>query len=200
MNIDLTPPTNPWFLFAEWFALAKQREPSYPDAMMLATIGATGMPTARTLLMKDFDSEGIVFYTNRESRKGHELAAHTKAGICFYWKSIQRQVRIEGSIDLVSDAESDAYFATRPRGSQVGAWASHQSRPLESRALLEQRVCDVAQEHEGRDIPRPAHWGGYRLTPTYFEFWQEREFRLHDRITYARASKTEPWVIERIFP
>ena len=158
------------------------------------------MPTTRTLLMKDFDSNGIVFYTNRESRKGQELAAHAKAGICFYWKSLQRQVRIEGAIDLVSDAESDVYFATRPRGSQIGAWASQQSRPLDSRATLERRVRDVEQEHENRAIPRPPHWGGYRLTPTYFEFWQEREFRLHDRVTYRRPSSTEPWAIERIFP
>jgi len=200
MNIDLNPPADPWAFFTEWFALAKQHESVWPEAMMLATVGASGMPTTRALLMKDFDSSGIVFYTNRESRKGQELSAHAKAGICFYWKSIQRQVRIEGTITLVSNAESDAYFATRPRGSQIGAWASRQSRPLKSRAMLEQNVRDVEKEYAGRDVLRPPHWGGYRLTPTYFEFWQEREYRLHDRITYSRASNADAWVIERIFP
>ena len=152
MNIDLTPPADPWVLFAQWFELAKQHETVWPEAMMLATVGASGMPTARALLMKDFDTDGIVFYTNRESRKGQELAAHAKAGICFYWKSIQRQVRIEGDIDLVDDTESDAYFATRPRGSPIGAWASRQSRPLEREGRrmmsLLARSSEIALTHQ----------------------------------------------------
>ncbi|MGB9154807.1 MAG: pyridoxamine 5'-phosphate oxidase [Alphaproteobacteria bacterium] len=200
MNSDFTPPADPWALFADWYALAKQSEPAYPDAMMLATVGADGTPSARAVLMKDFDAKGVVFYTNRESRKGRELALTSKAGICFYWKSLQRQVRIEGNVSLVSDAESDAYFATRPRGSQIGAWASQQSRELKSRSALEQAVQDVEKKYEGRAVPRPSHWGGYRLAPSYFEFWQEREHRLHDRITYTHKPDTGLWAIERIFP
>ncbi|MDE1900786.1 MAG: pyridoxamine 5'-phosphate oxidase [Alphaproteobacteria bacterium] len=198
MNTDIVPPPSPWALFTEWYALAQKNEPSYPDCMMLATVGDDGMPTARAVLMKDYDDKGIVFYTNRESRKGRELAAHGKAGLCFYWKSIQRQVRIEGDIEKTSDAESDAYFATRPRGSQIGAWASQQSRPLDSRATLEARVCDLTARYEGRDVPRPLYWGGYRLVPRYFEFWQERDYRLHDRIAYTRDGAT--WTIERMYP
>jgi pyridoxamine 5'-phosphate oxidase len=160
------------------------------------------MPTTRAVLMKDFDAKGVVFYTNRESRKGDELAlkdkGETKIGVCFYWKSIQRQVRIEGTVEPVSDKESDAYFATRPRGSQIGAWASRQSRPLDSRAMLEKRVAEMEKKFEGKEVPRPPHWGGYRLTPTYFEFWQEREYRLHDRIAYAR--KKGGWAMERLYP
>ena len=198
MNIDLIPPANPWDLFAEWVAAATQNEASYPDAMTLATVGAHGMPTARTVLMKDFDKQGIVFYTNRESRKGSELAAHAKAGLCFYWKSLQRQVRIEGTVETVSDAESDAYFASRPRGSQIGAWASQQSRPLVDRLTLEQRVRDLTAQYEDRDVPRPPYWGGYRLIPFYFEFWQERDYRLHDRIAYDRQG--DAWNSGRVYP
>lgn len=198
MNTDIVPPPSPWTLFAEWYALAQKHEPSYPDCMMLATVGDDGMPTSRAVLMKDYDDKGVVFYTNRESRKGCELATHGKAGLCFYWKSIQRQVRIEGDIGKTSDAESDAYFATRPRGSQIGAWASQQSRPLDSRATLEARVRDLTARYEGRDVPRPLYWGGYRLAPRYFEFWQERDYRLHDRIAYARDGAI--WTIERMYP
>lgn len=200
MNSDIVPPVDPWSLFTDWFALAKENEPSYPDAMMLATVGVTGMPTTRAVLMKSYDAEGLVFYTNRESRKGRELETYSHAGACFYWKSIQRQIRIEGAVVMVGDAESDAYFASRPRGSQIGAWASRQSRPLESRAALEQAVRDVEKIYEGRTVPRPPHWGGYRLVPSYFEFWQEREHRLHDRITYSRESDADKWLIERIYP
>lgn len=195
---DFALSSDPWPLFAAWFAEANQNETSYPNAMTLATQGADGMLTARTMLMKDFDSQGIVFYTNRQSRKGGQLAMTPRAGICFYWKTIQRQVHMEGTITQVDDAESDAYFATRPRDSQLGAWASQQSRPLESREALLCRVADLDRQYAGVAVPRPPHWGGYRLTPSYVEFWQEGEFRLHDRFAYRHTG--ENWLIERLNP
>lgn len=198
MNQDFTPPTDPWLLFGQWFDDAKQSEPSYPDAMTLATVGDDGMPSARVVLMKDYDAQGIVFYTNRISRKGRELTRHNQASLCFYWKSTQRQVRIEGIVTPVSDAESDAYFATRPRGSQIGAWASLQSQNLDSRLTLEKRVQDLTAQYEGGAVPRPVHWGGFRLAPTAVEFWQERDFRLHDRILYKMDGAR--WRIERLYP
>jgi pyridoxamine 5'-phosphate oxidase len=200
MNTDITPPTDPWILFAAWFDQAKQHEEAYPDAMTLATVGASGMPSARVVLIKDFDAQGIVFHTNRESRKGHELAAHAQASVCFYWKSLQRQIRIEGNVAPISDAESDAYFATRPRGSQIGAWASQQSQILDDRATLEKRIADFEHHYADRDVPRPPHWGGYRLTPVFFEFWQERLYRLHDRFVYNRAPAHAAWTYERLYP
>ena len=186
--------------FLALFEKAKTVEPHDATAMTLATADARGRPSARVVLLKSADARGFVFYTNRASRKGGQLAAHAKAGLCFYWKSLQRQVHIEGTVTQVSDAESDAYFATRPRGSQIGAWASRQSQPLENRAELEQRLNAVEQEYQGRDVPRPPHWGGYRVTPVFFEVWQEREFRLHDRIVYTRASAADAWGLERRNP
>jgi pyridoxamine 5'-phosphate oxidase len=200
MNTDFTPLADPWALFAQWFELAQHSEPSYPNAMLLATVGGEGMPSVRAVLMKDFDADGVVFYSNRESRKGQQLATHPKAGLCFYWKSLQRQVHFEGAVTLVSDAESDAYFATRPRGSQIGAWASLQSQTLVDRVTLELRVKEFERQYEGLDVPRPSRWGGYRLTPVAIEFWQEREFRLHDRIAYSRAPDADRWKIERRYP
>ena len=200
MNSDFTPPADPWALFADWYALAKQSEPAYPNAMMLATVGADGTPSARAVLMKDFDAKGVVFYTNRESRKGRELALTSKAGICFYWKSLQRQVRIEGNVSLVSDAEHRTLiFATRLVAAEVGVGLRSNRGELKNRSALEQAVQDV-EKYEGRAVPRPSHWGGYRLAPSYFEFWQEREHRLHDRITYTHKPDTGLWAIERIFP
>ena len=198
MNDLIHPPADPWLLFAEWYALAQEKEPSYPDAMTLATVGTDDTPSARTVLMKGVDPQGVVFYTNRQSRKGCQMAANPKAGLCFYWKSLQRQVHFEGNISLVSDVESDAYFASRPRVSQIGAWASQQSQILPTRAIFEQAVADLEKKYEGRDVPRPPHWGGYRLTPRTIEFWQEQAFRLHDRITYRRDGTG--WVIERLYP
>jgi pyridoxamine 5'-phosphate oxidase len=200
MNIDIDPPADPWILFAQWYALARQHEPAYPDAMMLATLGAGGMPAVRTVLMKAHDARGIVFHTNRQSRKGCELAAHPQASVCFYWKSLQRQIRVEGVAAPIADAESDAYFANRPRGSQIGAWASLQSRPYDVRATFERRLAETEQQYQGRDVPRPPHWGGYRLAPGAFEFWQERDFRLHDRVTYRAKSDDSGWTIERLYP
>lgn len=196
--VDFALSPDPWPLFAAWFDDAKRNETSYPDAMTLATLGADSALTARTMLMKDFDDRGIVFYTNRQSRKGAQLAETPRAGVCFYWKSTQRQVHMEGTITQVDAAESDAYFATRPRDSQLGAWGSQQSRPLESREALLQRVAELDKQYEGVAVPRPPHWGGYRLIPSYVEFWQEGEFRLHDRFAYRQENGA--WRIERLNP
>lgn len=195
----VTPTTNPWELFAAWFAEAEKAEPSYPNAMTVATVGDDGYPATRTLLMKDFTPEGITFYTNRESRKGGHLAVHRTASITFYWKSLQRQIHAEGDVVWVDDATSDAYFSTRPRGSQIGAWASAQSRPLATRAELEDRVRALEDTYAGRDVPRPPHWGGYCLKPHRMEFWQEREFRLHDRFVFVSKDHAL-WSVMRVSP
>lgn len=150
--------------------------------------------------MKDFDARGLVFFTNRQSQKGEQLLAHPKAGICLYWKSLRRQIRAEGLIAPVSETESNAYHETRARGSQIGAWASQQSRKLASRGELEQRVKELEKQYDGKSVPRPPHWGGYRLTPRAIEFWQERPFRLHDRIVYHRAGDKDAWTNERLYP
>lgn len=199
-STDFIPPATPWPLLAAWFEEAKTSEPSEPNAMSLATVGADGMPSARIMLLKDYDENGFVFYTNRQSRKGRQLAEHAMAALCFHWKSLGRQVRVEGSILPVSDAESDAYFATRPRGSQIGAWASQQSKPLLSRVALEQKIADIEKQYEGKPVPRPPHWGGYRLTPNMIELWQNGAFRLHDRFVYRRISPMAAWVVEREYP
>ena len=189
---------DPYALFARWFAEAERAEPRDPDAMSLATVGADGMPSVRIVLLKGVDDRGFVFYTNLDSRKGRQIAAHPKAALCFHWKSLGRQVRIEGPTETVTDAEADAYFATRPRGSQIGAWASLQSQPLESRALLERRVAELEANYEGRDVPRPPHWSGTRVLPLRIEFWREGEFRLHDRIVYTRDGAG--WATQRLYP
>lgn len=199
-NIDFIPPTDPWALFREWYALAEKDEPSDPNAMSLATVGDDGMPSVRIVLLKDFNTAGFVFFTNRESRKGNQLKAHPKAALCLHWKTLKRQVRVEGLITHVSDAESDAYHATRPRGSQIGAWVSQQSRILKDRAALEKQAQDIEKQYEGKPVPRPPYWGGYRVTPLLIEFWQERLFRLHDRILYRRADAQGEWTQERLYP
>jgi pyridoxamine 5'-phosphate oxidase len=195
--------SDPFAKFNEWMAAAEQSEPNDPNAMTVATATADGAPSARIVLLKGIDAAGVgrrgfVFFTNRESRKGGELAANPRAALLFHWKTLGRQVRIEGGIEQASDAEADAYYATRARNSRLGAWASDQSRPLASRAELERRLAAYEARYPGEDIPRPSYWGGYRLVPAYFEFWQNMPFRLHDRATYTRSEAG--WTMGRLYP
>jgi pyridoxamine 5'-phosphate oxidase len=184
--------------FAAWFAQAQQTEPVDPNAMTLATVGPDGRPSARILLLKGVDHGGFVFYTNTTSRKGRELIAHPVAAMTFHWKSLGRQVRVEGAIARVTDAEADAYYATRPYLSQIGAWASLQSQRLDSRATLEERLAEFSKRYPEGSVPRPPHWSGFRLTPDLVEFWENREFRLHDRHVYRAIP--EGWLIEILYP
>jgi pyridoxamine 5'-phosphate oxidase len=197
---DFTEADEPFRLFAAWFAEAKKSEPNNPDAMTLATIGADGFPNARMVLLKGFDERGFVFYTNVGSVKGHELADQPRAALTLYWKSLQRQVRVRGNIEPVSAAEADAYFATRSRLSQIGAWASKQSAPLESRFAFEKAVAVETAKFGVGAVPRPPHWSGYRVIPFEIEFWQERPFRLHDRIRFRRERAQAPWSKTRLYP
>jgi pyridoxamine 5'-phosphate oxidase len=188
--------------FARWFDEATCAQCPEPNAMTLATVGHDGRPGARIVLLKGFDARGFVFFTNYESRKGHELAAHPHAALLFFWVELERQVRIEGSIGRVDAAESDAYYASRPRSSRLGAWASPQSAPVADRSELEARfaAAEARYASAGESVPRPAHWGGYRLVPEAFEFWQGRRSRLHDRVRYRRHSDTGSWMIDRLAP
>jgi pyridoxamine 5'-phosphate oxidase len=178
--------TDPLTLFDQWFADAQASEPNDPNAMAVATVGASGQPSIRMVLLKGHDARGFVFYTNRESRKAMELAMTPRAALLFHWKSLRRQVRVEGAVELASDAESDVYFASRSRDSQLGAWASEQSRPLDARATFEARCAAAEASFAGGDVPRPPHWGGYRVIPTVIEFWQDRAHRLHERRVFTR--------------
>lgn len=191
-------PADPLALFYNWFADAEHSEPVDPNAMSLATADVNGRPSVRMVLLKGMDDHGFVFYTNRESRKGTDLAANPNAAICFYWKSLGRQVRAEGPVELVDEEEADAYYASRGRGSRLGAWASQQSRPLDRRATLVDKVKVLEKKYPGNDIPRPPHWGGYRLKPARIEFWHEGKDRLHTRIVYTRDGTG--WKREMLYP
>ena len=192
--------TDPFQQFAEWFREAEAALPVDPNAMVLSTVGPDGRPSSRVVLLKGFDREGFVFYGNLESRKFRDLRAHPWAALNFHWKPLEKQVRIEGRVTQVSAQEADAYFATRPRGSQIGAWASRQSEPLASRAALEAAVKEVEARYGGREVPRPPHWSGFRLDPDRIEFWQAGQFRLHDRLVFRRTSHDTPWTEERLYP
>lgn len=196
-------PTDPFALFHAWMAEAEATEPNDPNAMTVATATPDGVPSARILLLKEVDPpeatpRGFVFYTNKQSRKSDELAANPRAALLFHWKGLRRQVRIEGTVTDTGAAESDAYFATRPRISRLGAWASDQSRPLAERGVLERRLAEQEARFPGETIPRPPHWGGYRLIPTRFEFWQDMPFRLHDRTVFTADGAG--WAVGKLFP
>ena len=190
---------NPIVIFQDWLADAHESEPNDPTSMTVATADAGGMPSARMVLLKHADDRGFVFYTNTESQKGVELDGGKGAALVFHWKSLRRQVRISGAVERVSDAEADAYFATRARGSQIGAWASDQSRPLDGRFELEKRVAKFAAKFGVGAVPRPPHWTGYRVIPREIEFWQDKPFRLHERVVYTRADDGK-WTTGHIFP
>jgi pyridoxamine 5'-phosphate oxidase len=195
---DFTDAAEPWALFRAWMAEATQSEPNDPTAMALATVDAGGLPDVRMVLLKGADESGFVFYTNRESNKGLELAANPKAALVFHWKSLRRQVRARGAVTVVSDAEADAYFASRPRDSRIGAWASQQSRPLESRFAFEKAIAVHAAKYAVGEVPRPPYWTGYRIDPVSIEFWHDRPFRLHDRVLFTRAEGG--WTKTRLYP
>jgi pyridoxamine 5'-phosphate oxidase len=190
----------PFALFAQWLAEARQSEPNDPNAMALATADEDGLPDVRMVLLKDVDVDGFVFYTNLESGKGLQLKFNPQAALCFHWKSLRRQVRVRGSITAVSDAEADAYFASRARDSRIGAWASAQSRPLEDRFALEKSVASHALKFGLGEVPRPAFWSGFKLMPTKIEFWRDKPFRLHDRFVFERVHDQEPWSTTKLYP
>jgi pyridoxamine 5'-phosphate oxidase len=197
---DFTEAGEPLRLFADWFAEAKRSEPVNPDAMTLSTVDGDGLPNARMVLLKAFDERGFVFYTNTDSIKGHELDAAPRAALTFYWKSLQRQVRLRGSVEPVSREEADAYFATRSRMAQIGAWASKQSSALESRMAFEKAIALQTAKFMIGAVPRPPNWSGYRVVPRQIEFWQERPFRLHDRMVFDRTGLTARWRKTRLYP
>lgn len=199
-NGDFGDSDEPLRLFSTWLDEATRSEPSDPNAMALATVDSAGLPNIRMVLLKGLDARGFVFYTNMDSQKGRELGGQPQAGLGFHWKSLRRQVRIRGRVTQVSDAEADAYFATRPRMAQIGAWASQQSAPLESRFALEQAVARYTAKFAIGAVPRPPHWVGYCVTPLVMEFWREQPFRLHERVEFRRAGPDAPWVKTRLYP
>jgi len=197
---DFTEADEPLRLFTAWFSDATRSESADPNAMTLATVDADGLPNARMVLLKGFDERGFVFYTNLDSQKGRELDAAPKGALVFHWKSLSRQVRLRGPLTRVEDAEADAYYATRPRLAQIGAWASKQSAPLESRMAFEKAIAFYMAKFAVGTIPRPPHWSGFRLLPLTIEFWQDRPYRLHDRIEFRRGGPDEPWSKTRLYP
>jgi pyridoxamine 5'-phosphate oxidase len=194
----ITEPTDPFLLARELLEQRQATEPTDATAMTLATADASGRPSARMVLLKGIDERGFVFFTNYESRKSMDLAENPFAALCIHWAKAAEQIRVEGRIERVSDAESDAYFETRPRGSQIGAWASRQSAPLPSREALLERVREIERRFDGRPVPRPEFWGGYRVVPERIEFWYGQESRLHDRVVYLRHG--DGWRVERLYP
>ena len=197
---DFTQADEPFALFQDWLDEATTSEPNDPNGMALSTVDADGLPNSRMVLLKGHGPDGFVFYTNTESQKGRELTGQPKAALLFHWKSLRRQVRIRGTVALVSEAESDAYFQSRPRDSRIGAWASQQSRPLESRFALEKAVAGYALKFGVGEIPRPPYWCGFRITPVQIEFWKDGAFRLHDRVVFRRDSADAAWTKTRFYP
>jgi pyridoxamine 5'-phosphate oxidase len=195
---DFTQESEPIALFSQWLAEATKSELNDPNAVSLATVDKSGMPNVRMVLLKGFDERGFVFYTNFESAKGTEILSSMKAAMGFHWKTLRRQVRIRGEVEIVSDAEADEYYASRARGSRIGAWASKQSRPLESRFALEKAVAEVTAKYPIGEIPRPKHWSGFRIKPSEIEFWQDGAFRLHDRVKFIRNG--DGWTKSRLYP
>jgi len=192
---------DPFELFREWFAEAEASEVNDPNAMTVATADEDGRPSARILLLKEVDERGFVFFTNTESTKGRQLTVNPFAALCFHWKSLRRQVRVEGAVTAVTDAEADAYYQSRPLGSRIGAWASQQSRPLADRETLMKAVERFEAQYDGKDVPRPPYWSGYRVTPTRVEFWHDGEFRLHDRFLFTRdPDASGGWNVQRLYP
>jgi len=196
--MTVTTSGNPIGLFKDWLADAERSEPNNPNAMTLATVTPDGAASARMILLKGVDERGFTFYTNLGSRKAEQLSVNPRAALCFYWKSLKRQVHVEGTVERVDDAEADAYFATRPRSAQIGAWASKQSRPMEGRFRLEARVAKYTAKFHVGTVPRPDFWSGFRVVPEHIEFWREQPFRLHDRVVYHRDGGG--WRKERLYP
>jgi pyridoxamine 5'-phosphate oxidase len=196
----IAPQVDPLALFAGWLAEAAKTEPNEPEAMALATVDDHGFPDVRMVLLKSADARGFVFYTNLESAKGRALAAHPHAALCFHWKTLRRQIRVRGPAKRVSDAEADAYFASRAKDSQIGAWASAQSRPMEARFAFEREIAKYAARFALSRVPRPPHWSGFCVRPLEIEFWRDRPFRLHDRLVYRRGTPDAPWRTERLYP
>ncbi len=195
---DFTEESEPFALFATWLKDAEASEINDPNAVALATVDADGLPNVRMVLLKGFDVRGFVFYTNFESQKGQEILGQKKAAMCFHWKSLRRQIRLRGDVEVVSDAEADEYYQSRPLGSRIGAWASKQSRPLEGRFALEKAVAEYTAKYALGNVPRPPHWSGFRIMPRSIEFWHDRKFRLHDRIEFRRDG--EGWSKLRMYP
>ena len=195
---DFTEAKEPFALFSQWLDEAEKSEPNDPNGLALSTVDESGLPNVRMVLLKGHDARGFVFYTNFESAKGREILASRKAAMLFHWKSLRRQIRIRGDIEIVSNAEADEYYASRPRLSRIGAWASQQSRPLESKFALEKAVAEVTVKYPVGDIPRPPHWSGFRVKPVEIEFWKDGAFRLHDRIKFVRDG--DGWTKSRLYP
>ena len=200
MSGDFTQEKDPFSLFSAWLEEATASEINDPNGVALATVDPQGLPNVRMVLLKGLDERGFVFYTNFESAKGREILGSMKAAMVFHWKSLRRQVRVRGPVEVVSDAEADAYYQTRPRGSRIGAWASAQSRPLESRLALETGVAELTAKHADGEIPRPSHWSGFRIVPSEIEFWKDGEFRLHDRMKFTRENANDDWETVRLYP